>query len=173
MFIALAIRNLHSKHQLYTNPHSIKNNQNASIFAKRMIIFGWDRRKSTLINLWHTLPREEDCCSKYLNYKVFLLCSVITLSVYLLLVKIDGSPSNFFHLFHKSYTCHLAKHFVSNITFCYGLFIYEMQLISDIFFMPSLSLYILGYRVKQKILWMVYKYWNSMYRSFLLVINIQ
>ena len=92
------------------------------------------------------------------NYKVFLLCSVITLSVYLLLVKIDGSPSNFFHLFHKSYTCHLAKHFVSNITFCYGLFIYEMQLISDIFFMPSLSLYILRYRVKQKISFVFYKY---------------
>ena len=135
---------------------------------KKMIIFGWDSRKGTLINLWHTLPREEDCCSKYLNYKVFLLCSVITLSVYLLLVKIDGSPSKFFHLFHKSYTCHLAKHFVSNITFCYGLFIYEMQLISDIFFMPSLSLYILRYRVIQKISFIYYKYWNSMYLFFLM-----
>ena len=107
------------------------------------------------------------------NYKVFLLCSVITLSVYLLLVKIDGSPSKFFHLFHKSYTCHFAKHFVSNITFCYGLFIYEMQLISDIFFMPSLSLYILRYRVKQEISFIFYKYWNSMYLFFQVKINIQ
>ena len=94
------------------------------MFAKRMIIFGWDRRMGTLINSWHTLPREEDCCSKYLNYKVFLLCSVITLSVYLLLVKIDGSPSNFFSPFSQ------IIHMPFGETFCiqYNILLWSLHL---------------------------------------------
>ena len=78
----------------------------------------------TLINSWHTLPREEDCCSKYLNYKVFLLCSVITLSVYLLLVKIDGSPSNFFSPFSQ------IIHMPFGETFCiqYNILLWSLHL---------------------------------------------
>ena len=81
------------------------------------------------------------------NYKVFLLCSVITLSVYLLLVKIDGITSKTFHLVPSYFFA--VKHFVCTTEFCFALH-FEMQLILDIFFMPNLSLYLLNYRVYQK-----------------------
>ena len=63
------------------------------------------------------------------NYKVFLLCSVITLSVYLLPIKIDGNMLKSITFLPRKplFVRQCVEYFVM-------LFIFEMQLILDIFF---------------------------------------
>ena len=83
------------------------------------------------------------------NYKVFLLCSTITLSGYLLLITFDGTTSNVFHLF---FIFLIAKHFVYTITFCYALHIWNAINFGHIFSSPTFH----------------YIYWNTVWFSYVL-----
>ena len=84
----------------------------------------WKSRKywENRISVWNWGNSVLTHCSwvwllQHFNYKVFLLCSVITLSVYLLLIKTDGTTSKIFHVIALHIFCWWNTVYI----FCYAL----------------------------------------------------